>query len=183
MIPSIIAQHEMQFFDDLGGKRIYLECVPASVTGKYTFRERQGWAPEASAPTAASSPAFAGEFTVWEAPAAEFLRTGELLHPDLAPKVDDGEREAVTYLRLADEEDRLWFATADAGAIQAVVAFGRSDWAVSFEHVLKTCGQLTALDPEFCDMHVSKCKKIGGERLAQGRALAVPQVAKKGKKR
>lgn len=163
IVPSIIAS-ETKFYDDANQKRIYVDCVSSQTAGKHSFRENSGNAGPTVSSTGVS--ACQGDFTLWEAPVSEFAKTDSLLHPDLAVKVHDGEREAVTYLRLVDDETDVWFVTADSGGIQAAVAFGMGHCAVSLDQVLKKCGQqVAALSDEFRDPHVKMCRDIGGRLL------------------
>lgn len=184
VVPAIIAA-ETRFFDDADGRRVYLDLEPAPTTGKHRFAVRASAAATLPVPVAgppAADPVADGEFTCWHASAIDLIETGELLHPELSPKVDDGEKEAVTYLRLADEPHDIWFVTADSGGIQASVAFGFSDCPVSLSAVLKNCGQQIALDVEFHDEHVKECIRLGKQRVATGRALAPPCEGKPRKK-
>ena len=177
VVPDIIAD-ETEFFDDKNQRRIYVVVEPAPTAGLHRFSVVQ-----AAVGSAAPDTVQGGEFTLWQAPAAEFLRTRDLLHPELSGRVHEGEQEAVTYLRLADHPHTIRFVTADSGAIQAVVAFGLGDCPVSLDAVLKSCGQQVALDDEFCDEHVRACVRLGGQRVATGRALAAAPVTAPRKKR
>ena len=178
IVPAIIAG-ETQFFDDHEGQRVYVDLRAAPTAGRHRFTVRSS----AAAATAVPDPVANGEFTLWQASGPEFLKTRDLLHPELSARVDAGEQEAVTYLRLAADPDTILFATADAGAILATVAFGFSACPVSLEAVLKSCGQKVALSEEFCDSHVKECVRLGQQRVVTGRALAPPAIAKARKKR
>lgn len=175
VVPSIIAK-EMDFFPDLTtpGKRHHVTLTPL-VHGKHNFVLNQPVSGAGAIGGADPAPDPAGgEFLVWGAPVAEFNDTKLLLHPDLRERLDEGEQEAVTYLRLLDDEASagVAFATADVGGILATVAFDRTHCAVSLESILRKCGYSAALANEFRESHVQACVRDGQIRVAQGRALA-----------
>ena len=177
VVPDIIAG-EMMFFDDKDKRRVYVVVESAPTAGLHRFSVVQA----AGGPRVPDT-VQGGEFAIWQAPAADFLQTKAMLHPELSSRFHDGEQEAVTYLRLAANPHEIRFVTADAGAIQAAVAFGLSDCPISLEAVLKSCGHQTALDNEFCDEHVKACVRMGGQRVATDRALAPAPIDKARKKR
>ncbi len=166
VIPELIVD-EVRFYQDKSGNRIDLlhEAVPGSSNHRLVVSQPVG---RAAVPDAVSQ----GEFTIWQAPGAEFMKTKSLLHPDLASRVDDGEQEAITYLRLAPDPEGIQFLTADSGAIQAAVAFDFGQCLVSLDMRLKACGQQAAVAPEFGDEHLKRCRDLGAQRVIEGRALA-----------
>jgi hypothetical protein len=90
LVPSIVVA-EAHFYRDQAGRRIPIDLQCDIDSGKVS------------------------EYT---ANLVELAATGSMLHPGLRARVDDGEREALTYLRQSPGDD-VWFITADGGAIQA----------------------------------------------------------------
>ena len=132
VVPELIAG-ETKFFDDADRWRTYVTLESAPTAGRHRFTVVQAVGGPAVPDTVQG-----GEFTLWQAPADEFGRTREMLHPDISGRVHEGEQEAVTYLRLADNPHTIWFVTADVGAIKATVALGFSNCPVSLDAVLKS---------------------------------------------
>jgi hypothetical protein len=114
----------------------------------------------------------AGRITEYEAPLAELKATSALLHPDLRSRIQDGEREALTYLRT-HETKGVAFVTADGPAIEAAVALDVSEAAMSLESVLRCCGITKTLPERHRDSFVRRKLHDGGVRVVQGRARAV----------
>lgn len=114
----------------------------------------------------------AGKITEYEAHVAELTTTGALLHPDLRGRIQDGEREALTYLRT-HRTAGVAFVTADGPAIEASVALDVSETAMSLESVLRSCGLTKALPERHRDSFVQRKLRDGGIRLVQGRARAL----------
>ncbi len=67
--------------------------------------------------------------------------------------------------------------------MKATVALGMTDCPVSWDTVLKMCGQQIALDEEFCDDHVKERVRLDRACVAQGRALAPTKDATPKRKR
>jgi hypothetical protein len=172
IVPSIIAFDEMQFFIDKSGRKQYVELVDATMAGRHRFVLKPSVSATGGATVASLDLIGGGEFTVWPAPLAELQETRAMLHPELRPRVDAGELEAITYLRLIPEGDGVAFVTADVGAIYATVAFDRAECAMSLEDVLAKCGKSTPLDFEFGAEHMKQSVSEGMTRKLQGRALA-----------
>lgn len=172
MVPSIIAARETQFFVDEDGNRQYVDLV--SVEGdRHRFVVKPSASGVHGSKVASSNPIDSAEFKVWSASPTELLQTRAMLHPEMRTRVDNGELEAVTYLRLLPEGDGVVFVTADVGAIYATVAFDRTECAVSLEEVLAKCGKSVPLDYEFGDEHLKQSVKDGMTRKLQGRALSL----------
>src|ERR1035437_130709 len=178
MVPSIIAG-EMQFYFDKDGVKQHVELVTAVTTGRHRFTHK----PTVSGPGVSAAvnldPIAAGEFALWSAPLGDLQHTKMLLHPELRPRVDDGELEAVTYLRLLQDGEGVAFVTADVGAIHATVAFDRPECGMSLEHVLAKCGHSMSLAYEFGDAHLKESVRDGEVRKLQGRALSGPATSSK----
>lgn len=143
VVPSIIVQ-EAQFFRDEAGKRQPIDLAALV---------------EANA------------ITEYEAPLAEFAATGALLHPELRGRVHAGEQEALTYLRTQPTEG-VAFLTADGGAIEAAVALGVGECAMSLEAALQRCGQTKRLPEPHTEAFVRRKLQEGSIRVVQGRSLA-----------
>lgn len=144
VVPSIIVRVEAVHWEDDDGRRHPIDLLAEVHSGRITEY-------------AASIP----ELTV----------TGALLHPDLRSRIQDGEREALTYLRT-HRTDGVAFVTADGPAIEASVALDVSETAMSLESVLRSCGLTKTLPERHCDSFVQRKLRDGGIRLAQGRARA-----------
>lgn len=143
VVPSIIVS-EAHFFPDPEGRRHPIDL--ASLVASNTIEE-------------------------YEAPLEEFVRTAALLHPELRSRVHEGEQEALTYLRT-QPTDGVAFLSADGGAIEAAVALGVGDCAMSLETALQKCGQTKSLPERHTEAFVRRKVQEGSIRLIQGRSLA-----------
>lgn len=177
ILPSIVVNIELQYFVDAAEVHHELVCEPVAGSDRHRFVTTSRGVRTAPG----SCPVWAGEFRQWAAAPHDLIQTGELLHPELRLTVHDGEREAVTYLRMNDAEEPTYYATADAGAIKAVVAFNGTTTLLSFEDVLNKCGHSVAkLDHHFCSPFVKRAIEQGQVLKIQGRALApVPKAGKR----
>lgn len=142
VVPSIVV-NEAHFYRDRDGRRIPIDLRADIAAGK------------------------AREYT---APITEYLATSSLLHPELRARVDDGEREALTFLRAAPRDD-VWFITADGGAIEAAVAFDRGDCAESLTTALQRIGVTKKLPRHHTDEFVREHRRLGGIQVIEGRGL------------
>ena len=143
VVPSIIVA-EAHFYPDADGRRQPIDL--ASLVASNTIQE-------------------------YEAPLAEFARTAALLHPELRDRVHAGEQEALTYLRT-EPTDGVAFLSADGGAIEAAVALGVGDCAMSLEAALQKCGQTKRLPERHTEGFVRRKVQEGSIRLVQGRSVA-----------
>jgi hypothetical protein len=143
LVPSIVVA-EAHFYRDQAGRRIPIDLQCDIDSGKVS------------------------EYT---ANLVELAATGSMLHPGLRARVDDGEREALTYLRQSPGDD-VWFITADGGAIQAAVAFDRGECAQSLATALQRVGITKNLPRHHTDEFVREHRRLGGIQLIEGRALA-----------
>lgn len=147
VVPSIVVRREAIFYFDADGRRISLD-LPALV--------------------------IAGVITEYAATAAELADTSALFHPEFRPRLQDGELEALTYLRIHQPGPDTAFVTADGPAIEAVVLLGMSDRVISLASAFRSIGATKKLDSEFTDDFVKRKIREGGQRLATGRGLAKP---------
>lgn len=177
ILPSIVVGVELKYFVDMAGAHheLVLEPVPGSPNQRFRTLTMGLKTPDADCPV------WAGEFAVWEAAPLDYQQTGEMLHSDLSGMVHDGEREAVTYLRLIDDEETTYFVTADAGAIKAAVAFERTENLLCLQDVLTKCGHTVAkLEEHFQSAFLKKAIHAGQAMKIQGRARApIPKAGKR----
>jgi hypothetical protein len=143
VVPSIIVA-EAHFFPDREGRRQPIDL--ALLAASDTIRE-------------------------YEAPLDEFTRTAAMLHPELRSRVHAGEQEALTYLRT-HPTDGVAFLSADGGAIEAAVALGVGDCAMSLETALQKVGQTKPLPEQHTEAFVRRKVQEGSIRMVQGRARA-----------
>lgn len=143
VIPSIVVAESM-FFTDGDGRKHGIDLEPFLSDGRAVR---------------------------YEADVAEFARTSAILSPELRQRIHAGEREALTYLRT-EETEGVAFITGDGAAIEATVALGVAECAISLEDALRRCGSQKPLPAMLCDAFVREHIRRGGVLLAQGRALA-----------
>lgn len=162
---AIITAHEVGSWDELCGR--YDVLVPSIVIEEaHFYRDGNGCA----IPIDLRQQVHSGQIREYTASLGDYSSTAAMLHPELRVRVDDGEREALTFLRQDNGED-VWFITADGGAIEAAVAFDRGECAQSLDTALKSIGLTKSLSAHHMDRFVAEHKRLGGIRLAEGRAL------------
>lgn len=156
----------------------YEVFVPAIVAGEATFYVDE--TTKARVPIDLESDFAAGRINRYEATAPDFAATAAALPAQLRGRVDDGEREALTYLRVVGTKDTA-FLSADGGAIEATVVLGFSDVAMSLQQALQMCGVTKALPYEHTEAFIAEAKRRGGATLAQfGMGATAANRGKKG---
>jgi hypothetical protein len=156
VVPSIIVHGEAQFFTNAEGRRV--EIVLGDEVAAKKIEE------------------FAAELR-------EIAETRRQRPTPILERADDGEVEAITYLRLCGT-DGTAFLTADGPAIQACVALQVGDAAISLDALLSAsgCGVKT-LDRHFTDAFVAEHKQKGMPYLLTAIAPPESPSAPRGKPR
>jgi hypothetical protein len=147
VVPAVVA-NEAAFFIDDQGKRVPIDLNADFASGKVTR---------------------------YVADASDFAATAATLPKQLRGRIDDGELEALTYLRNVGGKDTA-FVSADGAAIEATVLIGVSEVAMSLELVLQKCGLTKLLPYEHTEAFVREAKRRGGVTLVQF-GLASPKKA------
>jgi len=148
VVVSAVVAREAAFFVDDEGNRVTID-----LTGDFA----------------------SGKITRYDALATDFAATSTSLPKQLRGRVDDGELEALTYLRTAGTKDTR-FLSADAGAIEATVVLGFSDVAMSLQRALQACGVTKKLPYEHTEAFVLEAKRRGGVTLVQ---FGIPAATKR----
>ena len=148
----------------------YEVIVPGIVAGEAAFFEDDNGVRKAID----IGPDFAsGRVKRYDAQTNDFAQTVGALPAQLLGRIDEGELEALTYLRTVGTKDTA-FLSADTAAIEATVVLGFSDVAMSLHDALQASGLTKKLPYEHTAAFVAEAKKKGGVTLAQH---ALPKAA------